>query len=72
MDVGSLDSIMVQYYDPRDQLREVINMWLTTSDNPTWGAMAEALKSPAIGEVQLSMELQQKYCSSGQPPLESE
>ena len=65
MDVGSLDFIMFQYYDPCDQLREVIKMWLTTSVNPTWEAMAQALKSPVIGEVMLSMKLQLKYCSSG-------
>lgn len=72
VDMGILDSISVRYDDPGDQLREVICRWLTTSENPTWETMAQALKSPVIGEVQLSMELQQKYCSSGQPPLESD
>ena len=72
LDVGSLDSIKFQYNDPGDQLREVIKRWLTTSETPTWEAIVEALKCPVIGEVLLSMELQQKYCSSGQPPVDSE
>ena len=33
------------------KLREVTRMWLTTSENPTRGAMVETLKSPVIEEV---------------------
>lgn len=46
IDVGTLDSFKAPYGDPGDQLREVMRTWLTTSDNPTWGAMAEALSEP--------------------------
>lgn len=70
VDMGSLDRFKVQYTDSRDLLREVIKTWLTTSDNPTWEAMAQALKSPIIEESRLAMELQQKYCSSG--PVDGE
>lgn len=66
--VDCLNSVMVQYPDPRDQLREVIKTWLTTSENPTWEVIVEALKSPVIEEGRLAMDLQQKYCSSSQPP----
>ena len=72
VDVGSLDRFKVQYTDRGDQLLEVIKTWLTTSKNPTWEAMFEALKSPVIGEGRLAMELQQKYCSSGQQPMDGE
>ena len=70
VDLGSLDSIKVQYTDPRDQLREVIKTWLTTSKNPTWEVIVEALKSPIVEEGRLAMDLQQKYCSSSQLPSE--
>ena len=43
--MGGLDQFEVQYNDPGDQLREVIRMWLITSENPTWEAMAQALSS---------------------------
>jgi len=72
VDVGTLDCFKAQYGDPGDQLREVARMWLTTSDNPTWQAMVEALKSPVIEEARLAKELQQKYYSNGQPPVDGE
>jgi len=50
--------------------REVIRTWLTTSDTPTWRVIVEALKSPVTGEGWLAMDLQQKYCSSGQQPVD--
>jgi len=59
-----------KYNDPGDQLREVLRTWLTTSDNPTWQAMVQALKSPVIEEPRLARELQQKYYPSGQRPVE--
>ena len=72
MDVGTLERIKAQYGDPGDQLREVLRTWLTTSDNPTWEAMVQALKSPVINEVRLARDLQQKYYPSGQPTVYGE
>ena len=72
VDVGTLDCVKVQYDDPGDQLREVVKTWLMSSKNPTWGGLITALKSPVIDESLLARELQQKYCSSGQPPVDSE
>jgi len=72
VDVGTLDCFMVKYNDPGDQLREVVKTWLTCSKNPTWRAMIAALESPVIGEARLARELQQKYCSSGQPSVDGE
>jgi len=70
--IGILDCFMTRYNDPSDQLREVLRTWLTTSDNPTWGAMVEALKSPVINEVRLARDLQQKYYPNGQQPVDGE
>ena len=72
VDMSTLDCIKVQYSDPREQLREVVKAWLTSIENRTWGAMIAALKSPVIDEALLARELQQKYCISGQPPVDGE
>ena len=70
--VGTLDCFKVQYGDPGDQLREVLRTWLTSSYNPTWIALTEALRSPVIEETQLARELQTKYGSSRQRPVDGE
>jgi len=70
--MGTLDSIELQYNAPGDQLREVVKAWLKSIENPTWGRMIEALKSPVINEAPLARELQQKYCFSGQTPVDGE
>ena len=72
VDVGTLDCFQVKYGDPGDQLREVLRTWLTSSGKSTWEGMAEALNSPVIEEALLAEELQQKYCPSGQPPVDGE
>ena len=70
--MSTLGSIRVRYSDPGYPLRQVLITWLTTSEDPTWEALVEAVKSPMVGEAQLAMELQQKYCSSAQPPVDGE
>jgi len=72
VDVGTLDCFKAQYSDPGDQLREVLKTWLTSSKNPTWRAVIDALKSHVIEEAQLARELQQKYCSNEQPSVDGE
>ena len=43
---GTLDRIYAQFRgDPRDQLRETLKTWLTTSDNPIWRTLTDALRS---------------------------
>lgn len=71
VDTGTLDSFKAQN-DPSDKLREVLKRWLETGENPTWGVMVEALKRPAVGEVRLAVELQQKYCTCTRPPKDGE
>jgi len=70
VDMGTLESIELQYKAPGDQLREVVKAWLKSVENPTWGAMIDALKSPDINETRLASKLQQKYCFSGQTPAD--
>ena len=60
---GTLDRIYVQFHgDPRDQLRETLKTWLTTSDNPSWRSLTDALRSQSVGATQLAGDLETKYC----------
>lgn len=72
VDEGTLRSFEKDYRHSDDQLREVITTWLKTSKNPTWGALADALNKHVIGEANLAREIQQRYCSKGQPPVHGE
>ena len=64
--VGRLESIQVQFSDPNRQLLEMLKTWLTTSDNTsdntTWRALIDALRSQSVGASQLAGELEKKYC----------
>ena len=59
---GTLETIRAQFSDFRDQLREMLNTWLCTSNNTSWKALTNALKSPTMGESQLAGGLETKYC----------
>ena len=72
VDMGTLDCLRVQFSDPGDQLREVLRAWVTTSDSHTSETLAEALRSPVIGENQLAREVQQKYCPDGHQAVQGE
>ena len=58
--IGTLDNIHVQFTDPSDRLLEMLQTWLTTSDNPSWITLTHALKS--VGEDRLADVLEAKYC----------
>ena len=60
--IGTLDSILTQFADPKHQLLEMLKAWLTTSDNTTWNTLTNALRSESVGAGQLSGELEKKYC----------
>ena len=60
--IGTLDRIKVQFRDPRDQLREMLKTWLTTSDNPSWEMLIDALNSPGVQDFMLADFLEAKYC----------
>ena len=60
--IGRLDSIQAQFSDPECQLLEMLKTWLTTSDNTSWKALTDALRSRTVGASPLAGELQKKYC----------
>ena len=53
---------MSQFSDSRDQLLEMLKVWLTTSDNTSWKVLSDALRSPTMGQSQLAGSLERKYC----------
>ena len=59
---GILDRIRAQFSDPKDLLMEMLKTWLTTSDNTTWIALTNALRSQSVGASQLAGVLEKKYC----------
>jgi len=60
---NTLDSLKVQFTDPRECLRELLNEWLKQIDpTPTWKALIDALNSPTVGEGQLAEGLRTQYC----------
>ena len=60
--IRRLESIQVQFSDPKRQLLEMLKTWLTTSDNTSWKALTVALRSRSVGEGQLAGLLEEKYC----------
>ena len=60
--VGKLNSIRTEFNTTKHQLREMLNAWLTSSDNPSWKTLINALKSRSVGASQLAGDLKTKYC----------
>ena len=59
---GRLNSIRAEFSIPEDQLREMLNAWLTTGDNPSWKTLIDALRSRMMGATHLAAVLEAKYC----------
>jgi len=59
---GRLNSIRTEFSTPEVQLREMLNAWLTTGDNPSWKTLIDALRSPLVGASQLAAVLEAEYC----------
>ena len=60
--IGTLKSIRAEFSAPKHQLRETLNAWLTTGDNPNWKTLIDALRSRMVGASQLAATLEKKYC----------
>ena len=59
---GTLEKIRTQFPDPNDQLREMLMVWLNTSNNPTWKTLIDGLRSRIVGASQLAGDLETKCC----------
>ena len=54
----SLDSIeLANQQNPDRCFRAMLTKWLREQDQPTWRALAEALKSPSVGLTHLAEEI---------------
>ena len=60
--ISMLDSIRMQFQNPRDQLLEMLKVWLTASDKTSWKTLADALRSRSVGASQLARVLETKCC----------
>jgi len=59
---GKLDSIQAEFSVPKHRLREMLKVWLTSDDNPSWTTLTGALRSRTVGASQLAGDLETKYC----------
>ena len=60
--VGTLDSIVKQYSDPSDQLRETLKAWLEMAAQQKWQTVVDALSSRIISEPKLASDIEAEYC----------
>ena len=67
---GRLNCIRAEFNTPEDQLREMLNAWLTTGDNPSWKTLIDALGSKMVGASQLAATLETKYCPAERTELD--
>ena len=67
---GRLNCIRAEFNTPEDQLREMLNAWLTTGDNPSWKTLIDALGNKMVGASQLAATLQTKYCPAERSELD--
>ena len=59
--VETMDRIReLQISNMRDRLLEVLKTWLTTSDNPSWKTISDALRSPRVRANRLAGSLERK------------
>ena len=68
--IGTLKSIQTEFSATKHQLREMLNAWLTTGNNPSWKTLIDALRSRMVGASQLAAALETKYCPVEQTELD--
>ena len=48
--------------DSMDQLRDMLDFWMSNNPSPTWRCLVDAMEAPSVGEKQLAKEIERKYC----------
>ena len=61
--IGTLESIQLQFPDPKRQLLEMLKTWVTTSENATWKTLTDALRSQLVEETWLAKNLEKQNFS---------
>ena len=60
---STVDSILKQYSNPKDQLFHVIDEFVKQVDPPpTWRVIANAVRDPLIGMSSLAQKIEQNHC----------
>ena len=59
-----LDIIRANSIDVRECLERVLQKWFNSSPNPTWKDVITALKTPALDELKLAQEIEEKLVIS--------
>ena len=64
-----LRNIRLEFSNPMDQLREMLDVWMNeeTDPNLSWGVIIDALKSPSVDESRLARKIEEKYCVAMDP-----
>ena len=63
-----VDGIHQTYQQPKDHLYYIVLEFLKQVDpEPTWAAIADALKSPLVGFSRLAQKIERKYYSPPPP-----
>ena len=56
-----LDIIEANCVDVEERLMKVLQKWFKSNPNPTWKDIITALKTPALGELKLAQEIEEKF-----------
>ena len=61
--LATVEGIHSQYPNPKDRLLQIIKEFLTQLDpEPSWSAIAAALRSPVVNLPRLAKHIEEKYC----------
>ncbi len=63
---GDLNAMRGPSKDPKDCLRDMVEIWLNTFPDPCWDSLIKALNSLIVGRNALARELETKYGSQEQ------
>ena len=48
--------------DSMDQLRDILDYWMSNDPSPSWRHIVDALKAPSVSEKRIAEEIEKKYC----------
>ena len=49
--------------DSMDQLRDMLDYWISNNPSPSWRGLVDAMEAPSVGEKLLAKEIKKKYCN---------
>ena len=58
-----LRNIESKLNDSMDQLRDMLDFWMSNNPSTSWRCLVDAMEAPSVGEKQLAKEIERKYCS---------